>query len=536
MVSDGPAAHADAAPPTPVGTESAPLLIDGERPTLYVPTLSLVQLVNLSKKGGLPLLLDDRVVGNLDPRGQHQLSDLQRVTGEGMTDFVRCRAHLLLKARDALRPYEVYLDFPSRYVGVLLNSAEAIVRDTTPEARYSDTFRFAVAKPTWAGSFSFDRIWREAERIVREPQAFELSEGAWNVSPGVMFRAETLLHLNEAHLVRVEPDQVQVLPEWDDFADLWDYARECAMPFDTLFLDFEGPGGLAPVHIATVRLWDDGSPKSEANLRVHLKGAVVRRESGWAAPDGRETEGRGVLVVPYGEVQQGEKVWGGYHALGGMMFGALTHDAEIHETEMTSYPRDGSPGFRATVPSIPASLLTDGMSGVVTLPFTAAEFARHVGRAGMEANKQAIAWGGVVLSCAARVMAALSIMESEAVVVDDAPLEKRDRDRAAKRGWQIAQMVYVRPTRKGARKSEPTGEERNYSHRFWVSGHYKHFPVGTKMADTRPDLVRPCTRPGDAACGMGCRRIWTPPFIKGPDDKPLVMKSLVKRRHAEATA
>lgn len=541
MVSTGPAASQLEPPAPPVGTSAAPLLIDGVGPTLVVPTLALMQLVSLARKEHLPLTLPEDVERRIDSSGQHQLTELVRVTGEGTTDFVRCRTRMLMQGAGALRPYEAWLDFPSRYVGMLLNSAEKMERvaDAPEEVGdiWRDTFRFAVNKPTWAGSFSFDRCWNHAATVLRQPTTAERIDGEWNVDPETLFKVESLLHLHDAHLIRVEPDQVQVLPDWEDVSDLFAYALDAALPFPTCYLDFEGPGGVAPRHSVKVRIHENDDVTETTDLLVNLKGAVVRRER---SEDPTGAEVGDLLVVPYGEVQQGDKVTGGYEPLGAFMFGATPTNA-LSQMEMRTYPRDGSAPIRSVIPGVAASVLAygateavDGIPGIATLPLDAIQFGDDLGLSSLDLNKQLVAWGSVVFSCASRVLAALSVMETEAIVIGDAPMENRDRKRAEKRGWQIAQMVYVRPTRKGPRR-EPTGEEREYSHRFWVSAHYKHFPLGTRMADARPDLVKPCTRIGDASCGR-CRRVYTPPFIKGPEDKPLVPKTLVKRRHPELEA
>ena len=139
-------------------------------------------------------------------------------------------------------------------------------------------------------------------------------------------------------------------------------------------------------------------------------------------------------------------------------------------------------------------------------------------------------WSNLIWVLTAKALAALSIVEAEEVVLVDAPEEKRDIKRAKKRGWPIAQKVVIRPAtrRRDGERAVPSGEEAHYSHRFWVRGHHKHFPLGTRVATARPDLVRPCPRKDPATnCGF-CRRVWTPPFIKGPEDKPLVLKTLVR--------
>lgn len=53
-----------------------------------------------------------------------------------------------------------------------------------------------------------------------------------------------------------------------------------------------------------------------------------------------------------------------------------------------------------------------------------------------------------------------------------------------------------------------TGPHRPYSHRFIVSGHWREQPYGPNRSKRR--------------------RVWIAPYVKGPKDKPLVLKDVVK--------
>jgi hypothetical protein len=55
-------------------------------------------------------------------------------------------------------------------------------------------------------------------------------------------------------------------------------------------------------------------------------------------------------------------------------------------------------------------------------------------------------------------------------------------------------------------------ESREYSHRWIVRGHMRKQPVGPRLADEERKYIR----------------IWIAPFVKGPDDKPLVLKDRVQ--------
>lgn len=56
--------------------------------------------------------------------------------------------------------------------------------------------------------------------------------------------------------------------------------------------------------------------------------------------------------------------------------------------------------------------------------------------------------------------------------------------------------------------SDTDGQEMKWSHRWIVDGHWRQQPYGQGRSQTRP--------------------VWIAPYIKGPEDKPLVMKESVK--------
>lgn len=65
------------------------------------------------------------------------------------------------------------------------------------------------------------------------------------------------------------------------------------------------------------------------------------------------------------------------------------------------------------------------------------------------------------------------------------------------------QIVVVRLRREKGDQNEPTGESANYSHRFIVGGHWRNQPY--------------------TSLGIW-RQIWISPYVKGPADKPLIVR------------
>jgi hypothetical protein len=124
--------------------------------------------------------------------------------------------------------------------------------------------------------------------------------------------------------------------------------------------------------------------------------------------------------------------------------------------------------------------------------------------------------GEIARQVAERAVAALYWLESVNVDLAEAPLSPRQRARELNKGRRIALTVAVR----APKSKRPVGQNGrvNYSHRFEVRGHYMHFPEGTRLADADPTKL-------SFVPGRGfVRKVWCPPHVKGPQDKPLIPK------------
>lgn len=493
-----------------------------EEASLAIPTIALRSLVAVAREEGLENLLRPGLEHDLANDGQHVLTGMRRVFNPDGSEFVRARVGLML--RSGVRAD--VLDFPTRYIGMLL---DASVRREEVPAKPPVLHRWKAKKPTWMGSYSFDKVWRQAEQI-----ADEAARHGPEVSPRGLhaISAIRMLGHEHTHLVRIEREQVEVLPDWEGMGNLWDYVQDLQLPFKIVYLDFEGPGGFAPIHHMEFD-WDDSpdEKRSKTVRTVQIRGALLWRDlndrlvcSVVAWPTGWD------LDQPFfGSTSN--VPWSDYEIGGTVIFGGSgPFDSvlnEIGETEVTI----GDDEFTSRPLGISTALITrEKLPGFVQLPVGAevigelggasSDLATHLASAEGKAALVA-GWGAMLLAAAARALAALSILEAQEVEIVEAPIETRDRRRAEKRGWNIAKMVVVRPSKKYLHAKPPSGEEARYSHRFWVRAHVKHFSLGTRTADARPDLCKPCHR-----CGT-CRRVNTPAFIKGPPDRPLVPKSLV---------
>ena len=96
------------------------------------------------------------------------------------------------------------------------------------------------------------------------------------------------------------------------------------------------------------------------------------------------------------------------------------------------------------------------------------------------------------------------LMQQKIAVKYQQPPERHMRKEAKKIGISPdINTVVVRLRREAEEKHEPTGKSANYSHRFIVGGHWRLQPYPIQ--------------------GIS-RQIWISPFIKGPKDRPLIVK------------
>lgn len=119
----------------------------------------------------------------------------------------------------------------------------------------------------------------------------------------------------------------------------------------------------------------------------------------------------------------------------------------------------------------------------------------------------------------------LEFLQAVNVELVEAPLNASARKKAERKGQQVALTVQVKQSKR--RISKPSENRADFSHRFEVRGHYTHHfetkPDGTpnkvfeRYARKHPDKVL-------SVQGEPCVRFWTPPYVKGPIDKPFVPK------------
>jgi hypothetical protein len=121
-----------------------------------------------------------------------------------------------------------------------------------------------------------------------------------------------------------------------------------------------------------------------------------------------------------------------------------------------------------------------------------------------------------VLHPAYAAASALRLLEAANVDVQETSLPRAERRRAQREGAEPSLEVVIRTAARHDSSSTVQGIE--WQHRWTVRGHWKHFSKGP-IFDANPRK-----RVLDAN-GSECVKVWCPPFVKGPADKPLVLKS-----------
>lgn len=120
-------------------------------------------------------------------------------------------------------------------------------------------------------------------------------------------------------------------------------------------------------------------------------------------------------------------------------------------------------------------------------------------------GKEVIEWGDYLRP----LISAISIMQQKFVAHEVVPTQRAERRRWARLDANPSDVVVVRVRKReaAAHDSAESSSGIEWSHRWLVSGHWRQQPYG----------------PGR----ISKRQTWIPSYVKGPEDKPLVVKDRV---------
>lgn len=126
-----------------------------------------------------------------------------------------------------------------------------------------------------------------------------------------------------------------------------------------------------------------------------------------------------------------------------------------------------------------------------------------------------------VIKPALAAISALRVLDAVNVSLADVQLPRAARRRAEREGAIPALTVDITTGRAAGATGGAEGAHVEWKHRWMVRGHWKHYGEHTAIARRHPSRVKDV--PGHGRCV----RVWCPPFVKGPADKPLVLKTRV---------
>lgn len=359
-----------------------------------------------------------------------------------------------------------------------------------------------IKAPVWSGAKGFSEAYELCKFRAR---IAKLAGGIKNTDSLTQHHCMTGGMLYRSRVIVMDSAQIVALHGQVPPPELLDFAAESHLPFEHTFLDFGGDGHM-PTTETVLALHD----------KAHVLGALMYE---W-------WDGQVLVITPF------------YSYTSNQQHGAAHGPVSLGSMLLN----------KSDDPTLPFSHMGNGyrfefsQKGIISLGHTDVlddspymyDLYRNIVQAGSL----------MAIEC-------LHFIEAGNVRLVERTLERRDRKRAEKRGWNIPMTVRVeRPNRRISNGSYiPTGNHVEFSHQFDVSGHYKHYTKGSNVAcivckgnidedvpcsrchntGLDPEKISKCSRrddkTGQLTCPDGCRRIWTGDFIKGDPTKPYVPKA-----------
>jgi hypothetical protein len=475
--------------------------------------------------------LDDDTLSRLSLTGKHLvLKAWKHTTEDWKRENVRLHVALSLRGQETAM-HQRTIDLPSRQFGILLGAIRPDVKQRDREALEGlilpEGFGEMMEEPRWAAGRSIPKAWQrcklgfdllshwqvEGEHMVEgmmlvtqmdREQAEEYTRFA--SSPRAVLAAAAFNSLGIAKLIVAEPEWVAGIDDnRPDTATVVKWAEDAHLPFPTVYFDFEGPGAnLVSVPVEYV------GPEGEHDTGVvKLAGALMWREG---------ADGDGPLnIMPIAtplNLHDERMDAAPYEPIGRLvLFGTEPAD----DMALASVHVDGAPSPMRIV-TVRADSIDSDAVGRIETPLTPDGDPVHGDHV----------WAQAVYAAAMRSLRVLYMLQGASnVELVEAPLHsegRRRKKRADKRGWpiEIGLMVAVRWKKK--LYFRPPGMDENegdvgrgYSHAFWVIGHPRYYPLGTRIADALAERGEADKLIEHPEKGL-CRMVWQPPFLKGLHD------------------
>lgn len=566
IVAQGP--PAEVVDPRPEEARTFDILYQYDRKApLWLSTPALKNLCRMARECGMSRLLDAEIEKELEPSAKHMvLWAARHWSNDFKHDNVRAKMAIGTKTWMAQgpdwEPIELTLDLPTRQFAMLcfLSTGPDNNLHSTPHARrlaqlasdLDHDINDEIGVRKWTGTRSMDHVasglmvhWH----LLAGCEVYGTSDGlrehflslGWPLNeaneavggsegPRPVLGSALLREMRSAHPIVCEPEWVQALDDFKDWDEAFDISRELRLPFESIYLDVRGPGGYNPL-IPVTRVGENKQIDPQAFRREHdgfdsarLSGGLVWRDSG------SNRLHIGVFGAP-GLVPERKD---GFHNIDPLGFGADDFLGTVTFNVETPAPW-GSAQISIEDSTVTRDALTcapygegpRGMSLVkmparVVLPFGHEQLQRAFPQ---YADEFAHLWASITWAAARRILRTVFMLQAGNVELVDAQVSRQVRRQGQREGNPISKQVVVRLNRKTY--ARPPGMEEgtvDWSHAWWVSGHPRYYPIGTRKADAQPP-EKLINHPEKGLCFME----WVPPYIKGNRDKGVVEKTRVVR-------
>lgn len=429
--------------------------------------------------------------------------------------------------------------------------------------------------PKWEGTFSFDKCHNDVRAVLEDApimgqstapewqnEPFETSSGVTGVNLAAW------MAMGQARPIFIGEEQVLALPN-----ELpTDYVETARAPFKSTYFDFSTVRGPARVPFGM-----DGDDSDPGEYHLEMPGALVvqyatRKEyietfgPDYAYDESTSPFGAGLSVIPFGSRffvngnpahLKEEGIMPPYAPMGMVSF-------ELHTQKPVLFSGVAQqPKENGTIEPVPLAFIgirypmnEFGFPGTVT--FGAAQQIRRLVNLDngedpedtsrdMQAEVDGFkdlnlvlkdhpemldtirAEAGIITHMSFLALRAMYLLDAANVSLEDAPLSRQVRRNAERKNIGISKVVRVyRSSKREPKVTHQTVSGKDFSHRFERRGHYNHVTKGPQF---KKDYIKLCSRrdpkTGELTCPDGCRRVWIPDTVVGPEDKPFIPKTRI---------
>lgn len=395
-------------------------------------------------------------------------------------------------------------------------------------------------RPKWANARSFNKTWDSL--LSNQPRQSDVAQGI-PLSPGMTLSNFAFTPFVNAHLCVVDPELVMCMDDMP-MAEMWRYAMRHKAPWDPVYLDFEGYGGVVPevecaegtAKIYGAVVWTpsefghvDGNARPNLAIAPIGGAAYLKAKAGWGFLDDGSVDHRTGIT----EQAERERIaWWEYVVMGIGLFGGISASKPIYVlgrdenstgVDLVHVSRNGLAAFSGDKES---EFLDSMHEGAILTCASIKDVAKENVQRG-EWESQVLHHGDTIMRMCAKVMQTLFFIENAPIDIGPEQMSRQVRRNAQRKGEGIADIVTIRGKQAKSQPREEGTKEVEWSHRWLRRGYWRHLS-DERYLRNRPDKVTPCDRMPPERCPNGeCIKVRIDPVICGPDDKPFIAKSSV---------